>query len=267
MRMARMPTGTGLLPLDDVPDRERSDGGPERVIRGEHPVVAMPVPRRWGHKIGQPVQELSHGWSRLPLLRYRDAAAGRSAHGRRGHRVSHAKPTPSARRPSGVSPLRAASPREDAAPQGRLREPRELAPAARSRRAARAGIRRGPTPRLSRVRSALLRLRPRSLHGLRPGIRRGLLLQVPRGVCPSCNGRHMAQTAAHLVDHVIPPVPVRQWVISVARRTARDRYPQHLIGAGREVKLKPPGGQNRRDSAPTAEKCDSRGEGSRSGSS
>jgi hypothetical protein len=39
-----------------------------------------------------------------------------------------------------------------------------------------------------------------------------------RGVCPSCNGRHMAQTAAHLVDHVIPPVPVRQWVISVAKR-------------------------------------------------
>ena len=39
-----------------------------------------------------------------------------------------------------------------------------------------------------------------------------------RGVCPSCNGRHMAQTAAHLVDHVIPPVPVRQWVISVPKR-------------------------------------------------
>jgi hypothetical protein len=28
----------------------------------------------------------------------------------------------------------------------------------------------------------------------------------------------MAQTAAHLVDHVIPPVPVRQWVISVPER-------------------------------------------------
>ena len=28
----------------------------------------------------------------------------------------------------------------------------------------------------------------------------------------------MAQTAAHLVDHVIPPVPVRQWVISVPQR-------------------------------------------------
>jgi hypothetical protein len=39
-----------------------------------------------------------------------------------------------------------------------------------------------------------------------------------RGVCPSCNGRHMAQTAAHLVDHVLPPVPVRQWVISLPKR-------------------------------------------------
>ncbi len=39
-----------------------------------------------------------------------------------------------------------------------------------------------------------------------------------RGVCPSCNGRHMAQTAAHLVDHVIPPVPVRQWMISLPKR-------------------------------------------------
>jgi hypothetical protein len=28
----------------------------------------------------------------------------------------------------------------------------------------------------------------------------------------------MSQTAAHLVDHVIPPVPVRQWVISVPKR-------------------------------------------------
>jgi hypothetical protein len=39
-----------------------------------------------------------------------------------------------------------------------------------------------------------------------------------RGVCPTCNGRHMAQTAAHLADHVIPTVPVRQWVISVPKR-------------------------------------------------
>ena len=39
-----------------------------------------------------------------------------------------------------------------------------------------------------------------------------------RGVCPSCTGRRMAQTAAHLADRVIPPVPVRQWVISVPKR-------------------------------------------------
>src|SRR5438093_1366740 len=35
-----------------------------------------------------------------------------------------------------------------------------------------------------------------------------------RGICPSCGGRRMADTAAHLVDHVIPDVPVRQWVLS-----------------------------------------------------
>ena len=32
-----------------------------------------------------------------------------------------------------------------------------------------------------------------------------------RGFCPSCGGRRMAQTAAHLADCVIPRVPVRQW--------------------------------------------------------
>jgi len=35
-----------------------------------------------------------------------------------------------------------------------------------------------------------------------------------RGFCPSCGARRMAQTAAHLVEHVIPQVPVRQWVLS-----------------------------------------------------
>ncbi len=39
-----------------------------------------------------------------------------------------------------------------------------------------------------------------------------------RGVCPSCNARRMAETAAHLVDHVFPPLPVRQWVLSVPKR-------------------------------------------------
>ena len=36
-----------------------------------------------------------------------------------------------------------------------------------------------------------------------------------RSFCPSCYGRRMAETAAHLVDHVFPEVPVRQWVLSV----------------------------------------------------
>jgi len=39
-----------------------------------------------------------------------------------------------------------------------------------------------------------------------------------RGVCPSCNARHMAETAAHLADHVLPRLPVRQWVLSLPRR-------------------------------------------------
>jgi ribosomal protein S27E len=34
-----------------------------------------------------------------------------------------------------------------------------------------------------------------------------------RGFCPSCGARRMTETAAHLVDHVIPRVPVRQWVL------------------------------------------------------
>lgn len=39
-----------------------------------------------------------------------------------------------------------------------------------------------------------------------------------RGVCPSCNARRMVETAAHLADHVIPRLPVRQWVLSVPKR-------------------------------------------------
>ena len=36
-----------------------------------------------------------------------------------------------------------------------------------------------------------------------------------RGFCPSCGGRRMADTAAWLVDHVLPEVPVRQWVLTL----------------------------------------------------
>jgi len=33
-------------------------------------------------------------------------------------------------------------------------------------------------------------------------------------ICPSCSGRHMNDTAAHLVDRVLPLTPIRQWVCS-----------------------------------------------------
>jgi hypothetical protein len=36
-----------------------------------------------------------------------------------------------------------------------------------------------------------------------------------RGACPSCAGRRMANTAAQLVDRVLPDVPVRQFVLSL----------------------------------------------------
>lgn len=39
-----------------------------------------------------------------------------------------------------------------------------------------------------------------------------------RGVCPSCTARRMSDSAAHLVDRVIPRVPVRQWVVTFPRR-------------------------------------------------
>src|SRR4029450_1889979 len=36
-----------------------------------------------------------------------------------------------------------------------------------------------------------------------------------RGFCPSCAGRRMAQTAAPLVERVLPLVPTRPWVVAV----------------------------------------------------
>src|SRR5882672_4605903 len=39
-----------------------------------------------------------------------------------------------------------------------------------------------------------------------------------RGFCPSCGGRRMTESAARLVDEVLPRVPVRQWVLSLPHR-------------------------------------------------
>ena len=53
-----------------------------------------------------------------------------------------------------------------------------------------------------------------------------------RGFCPSCGGRRMADTAAHLVDRVLPHVPIRQWVFTVP---VRLRY---AIAFDRELALR-----------------------------
>ncbi|MBC7539710.1 MAG: transposase zinc-binding domain-containing protein [Bacteriovorax sp.] len=36
-----------------------------------------------------------------------------------------------------------------------------------------------------------------------------------RTLCPSCTGRRTADTAKHLLEEVIPAVPIRQWVLSM----------------------------------------------------
>jgi Transposase zinc-binding domain len=36
----------------------------------------------------------------------------------------------------------------------------------------------------------------------------------PRGFCPYRGAQRMVESAAHLVERVIPQVPVRQWVLS-----------------------------------------------------
>ena len=54
-----------------------------------------------------------------------------------------------------------------------------------------------------------------------------------RAVCPSCNARRMAQTAAHLVDHVFPPLPVRQFAHSpalLATRVQAIARPNCVVG-------------------------------------
>ena len=56
---------------------------------------------------------------------------------------------------------------------------------------------------------AWLQCKPCEHHRLVPFSCRG------RAFCPSCGRRRMAERAAHWVDHVIPQVGVRQWVLTV----------------------------------------------------
>ena len=62
-------------------------------------------------------------------------------------------------------------------------------------------------------------------------------LRVPfsckgRGFCPSCMGRRMVEGAALLVDHVLPAVEYRQWVLSFGGPLAvRLGYDRSLLAA------------------------------------
>jgi hypothetical protein len=50
-----------------------------------------------------------------------------------------------------------------------------------------------------------------------------------RGFCPSCLGRRMSDVALNLVDHVLPHVPVRQWVCSLPYQL------RYLLGYDRKL--------------------------------
>jgi hypothetical protein len=52
-----------------------------------------------------------------------------------------------------------------------------------------------------------------------------------RGFCPSCMGRRMAQTAANLMESVLPEAPLRQWVLTVPHAIRhRLAYDGKLLG-------------------------------------
>ena len=53
-----VPACHGIALLANVPDRQRRDGRPERVIRREDTVIAMPVFARRRDEIGEPVESL-----------------------------------------------------------------------------------------------------------------------------------------------------------------------------------------------------------------
>ena len=53
-----LPAGHRPAPLANVPDGQRRDGRPQRVVRREYSVIAMPVLPRRRHEIGEPIEKL-----------------------------------------------------------------------------------------------------------------------------------------------------------------------------------------------------------------
>ena len=76
-----------------------------------------------------------------------------------------------------------------------------------------AAIRRRRAPRIPSLRRLRARLCSPAVPRLQARSPRRVLVQS-RGLCPSCAGRRMAGQAAHLVDCVLPAVPIRQYVLS-----------------------------------------------------
>lgn len=71
-----------------------------------------------------------------------------------------------------------------------------------------------------------------------------------RGFCPSCIGRRMNESAALLVDHVLPDQPVRQWVLTLPLEIRyRISYDGELCSAVLAVFLRAVMGWYRRQAA------------------
>jgi len=58
MSAVRLPAGRGIPLLSDIPDRQCRDGRPQRVVRREDAVIAMPVLAWLRDQIRKPIQEL-----------------------------------------------------------------------------------------------------------------------------------------------------------------------------------------------------------------
>ena len=118
------------------------------------------------------------------------------------------------------SPLRAPLTRANhAVPPGAAARRDPLRPGRRRCRRRSAAVHQGRVRRVPRMRHPGPLLPAPALRRLRCGnCGRDKLVAFSckrGGICPSCGAQRMAQTAVHLVDHVIPLAPVRQWVLSL----------------------------------------------------
>ena len=87
MSADRMPTSRGITRLAHIPDGECRDGRPELVIRGEQPVIAMPVLARSRHEdtVGHACVEVHMMVERrAEAVQKGDAAESRARTARRG---------------------------------------------------------------------------------------------------------------------------------------------------------------------------------------